>query len=47
MDTVKLEPDSDDETNAACIFVECQLIEQDPEQATLNKINSEYKVCFI
>jgi hypothetical protein len=37
-----MEPDSDDETSTACAFVECQLIEQ--EQATLNKINTEYKV---
>jgi hypothetical protein len=47
MNTIKVEPNSDDETSAACAFVECQLIEQHPEQATLNKINSEYKVSFI
>jgi hypothetical protein len=39
-----MEPVSDDETSMACAFVECQLIEQDPEQATLNKTNTEYKV---
>jgi hypothetical protein len=39
-----MEPDSDDETSTACAFVECQLIEQDPEQATPNKINTECKV---
>jgi hypothetical protein len=39
-----MEPESDDETSTACTFVECQLIEQDPEQATPNKTNTEYKV---
>lgn len=42
-----MEPDSDDETSAACAFVECQLIEQDSDTAALNKINSHCEVSML
>lgn len=38
-----MEIDSDDETSAACAFVECQLTEQDSDTAALNKINSHFE----
>jgi hypothetical protein len=47
MDEIKVEPDSDDETSAACAFVECQLIEQDSDTAALNKINSHCEVSML
>lgn len=42
-----MEPDSDDETSAACAFVECQLTEQDSDTAALNKINSCFEVSML
>jgi hypothetical protein len=47
MDEIKVEPDSDDETSAACAFVECQLTEQDSDTAALNKINSHCEVSLL
>jgi hypothetical protein len=43
MDEIKVEPDSDDETSAACAFVECQLSEQDSDIAALSEINSHFE----
>lgn len=42
-----MEPDSDDETSAACAFVECQLTEQDSDTAALNEINSHREVSML
>jgi hypothetical protein len=47
MDAIKAEPDSDDETSAACAFVECQLTEQGSDTAALNKINSHCEVSVL
>jgi len=47
MDEIKVELDSDDETSAACAFVECQLTEQDSDIAALNKINSQFEVSVL
>jgi len=47
MDEIKVEPDSGDETSAACAFVECQLTEQDSDTAALNKINSHCEVSML
>jgi len=42
-----VEPDSDDETSAACAFVECQLTEQDSDTVALNKVNSHFEVSML
>jgi hypothetical protein len=47
MDEIKVEPDSDDETSAACAFVECQMTEQDSDTVALNKINSNFEVSML
>jgi hypothetical protein len=47
MDEINVEPDSDDETSAACAFVECQLTEQNSDTAALNKINSHCEVSLL
>ena len=42
-----MESDSDDETSAACAFVECQLTEQDSDTAALNKVKSHCEVSML